>query len=308
MAYRHRRIHRHPPLDKDHESAMLRHLLIAALLLLPLSTHAAEPAKNMTSGDLNWSVQATWTLTAKPLDLAHSLDNKKVFILADDAKVHIFTAEGKKLGEMPVAADINGIDIAPRGEMLYLINGKDKSFTALNVSFTQKIDVTGAPVLGRQDAPVTLVVFSDFECPHCGKIKPVLDQLLTANKDALRIVFKHLPLRMHEQAEPAALAAISAQKQGKFWQMHDALFQVKEWKPTVIDETAKAVGLDMTKYAADKNSQETRMQLAKDMNDAQSADISATPSLFINGRPVKERSLPYMQAMVDEAKADAGTK
>ena len=267
-----------------------------------------ELNKNQTSGDLNWSVQATWTLTAQPLDLAHSLDNKKVFILGDDAKVHIFSAEGKKLGELPVDAGISAIDIAPRGEMLYLINGKTKEFSALNIGFTQRIDITGSPVLGRADAPVTLIVFSDFECPHCSKVKPLIHQLLDANKDSLRVVFKNLPLRMHEQAEAAALAAIAAQKQGKFWQMHDALFEIKEWNPAVIDETAKAIGLDMTKYTADKSSQESRMQLGKDMNDAQIADVSSTPSLFINGRPVKERSLPNMQAMINEAMAAAGAK
>jgi len=287
---------------------MLKKIILCAVLLLPLSTHAQELKKNKTSGDLNWSVQTTWTIPVKPLDIAQSLDNKKVFILGADAKVYIFTPDGKKLGDLPVDANTNAIDIAPRGEMLYLINSQSNTYTAIDISFNQKIDITGAPVLGKADAPVTLILFSDFECPWCGKLKPVLDQLLTNNKEKLRIVFKHLPLPMHPQAEPAALAAIAAQKQDKFWQMHDALFLTTNWTPNVIDEIAHKIGLNMEQFKADLGSQETQMQLAKDKTDAQLADVSSTPSLFINGRPVRDRGLMALQTMVDEALAASGAK
>jgi len=291
---------------------MLKKILVCASLLLPFTVHAAHAApdlkKNNTSGDLNWSVQTTWTLPTKPLDIAQSLDNKKVFILGADAKVHIFTPDGKKLGEMPVDPNTSAIDIAARGEMLYLINSKSNSYTAIDISLTQKIDITGAPVQGKIDAPVTLIVFSDFECPWCGKLEPALKQLLDGNQDKLRIVFKHLPLPMHPNAEPAALAAIAAQKQDKFWQMHDALFQTTNWTPGVIEETAQKVGLNMEKFKADLNNPETGMQLAKDKTDAQLADVVSTPSMFINGRPVRDRTLLALQTMVNEALAAGGAK
>ena len=287
---------------------MLKKTILAVALLLPLSAQAQEVKKTNVSGDLNWTVQANWSLPAKPLDLVHSLDNKKVFILTADSKVLIFTADGRKLGEMPVEADTVAIDIAPRGEMLYLINGRTNSFTAMDIGFSQQIDITGAPVRGKVDAPVTLVVFSDFECPWCAKLEPLLAQLLAANADTVRVVFKHLPLPMHPQAEPAALAAIAAQRQGKFWEMHDALFAVQQWTPAAVTETATRIKLDMTRFQADLNSQETRMQLAKDKADAQAAEVAATPSVFVNGRPVRERSLPALQAMVNEALAAQGAK
>ena len=287
---------------------MLKKTILAVALLLPLAAQAQEVKKTNVSGDLNWTVQANWSLPAKPLDLVHSLDNKKVFILTADSKVLIFTADGRKLGEMPVEADTVAIDIAPRGEMLYLINGRTNSFTAMDIGFSQQIDITGAPVRGKADAPVTLVVFSDFECPWCAKLEPLLAQLLAANADTVRVVFKHLPLPMHPQAEPAALAAIAAQRQGKFWEMHDALFAVQQWTPAAVTETATRIKLDMNRFQADLNSQETRMQLAKDKADAQAAEVAATPSVFVNGRPVRERSLPALQAMVNEALAAQGAK
>ncbi len=287
---------------------MLKKTLLCAALLLPLTVQAQEPKKNTAAGDLNWSVQASWPIPAKPVDIAQSLDNKKVFILGADSKVYIFTPDGKQLGALPVDSGVNAIDIAARGEMLYLVNDKTKTYTAIDVSFNQKIDVIGAPVRGAENAPVTLVLFSDFECPWCGKLEPTLAELLTKNPDKLRIVFKHLPLPMHQQAEPAALAAIAAQKQGKFWEMHDALFQTTNWTPTVIDETAQRVGLNMAQYKADVASQEVQMQLAKDKADAQAADVVATPSMFVNGRPARDRSLPTLQKMVDEALAAGGAK
>ena len=287
---------------------MLKKTILAVALLLPLAAQAQEVKKTNVSGALNWTVQANWSLPAKPLDLVHSLDNKKVFILTADSKVHIFAADGRKLGEMPVEADTVAIDIAPRGEMLHLINGRTNSFTAMDIGFSQQIDITGAPVRGKADAPVTLVVFSDFECPWCAKLEPLLAQLLAANADTVRVVFKHLPLPMHAQAEPAALAAIAAQRQGKFWEMHDALFAVQQWTPAAVTETATRIKLDMTRFQADLNSQETRMQLAKDKADAQAAEVAATPSVFVNGRPVRERSLPALQAMVNEALAAQGAK
>ena len=93
-------------------------------------------------------------------------------------------------------------------------------------NFNQDIDITGAPIRGKVDAPVTLVLFSDFQCPWCGRLEPVLTQLEEQNQGKLRIAFKHMPLAMHQYAESAALAAIAAQRQGKFWEMHDALFNV----------------------------------------------------------------------------------
>jgi len=287
---------------------MLKKTLLCAALLLPLTVQAQEPKKNNAAGDLNWSVQASWPIPAKPVDIAQTLDNKKVFILGADAKVYIFSPDGKQLGALPVDPGVNAIDIAARGEMLYLVNDKAKTYTAIDVSFNQKIDITGAPVRGAESAPVTLVLFSDFECPWCGKLEPTLAELLTKNPDKLRIVFKHLPLPMHQQAEPAAIAAIAAQKQGKFWEMHDALFLTTNWTPTVIDEIAQRVGLNMEQYKADVSGPEVQAQLAKDKADAQTADVSATPSMFVNGRPARDRSLPALQKMVDEAAAAGGAK
>ena len=107
-------------------------------------------------------------------------------------------------------------------------------------------------------------------------------------------------------AAPAALAALAAEKQGKFWQMHDAIFAMKgQITLDKINEAARKIGLDMQKFQADRGSQELQKRLAKDMQDARSAQVSGTPTLFINGRRVKDRSLEGLEKTIAEQAAKA---
>lgn len=126
--------------------------------------------------------------------------------------------------------------------------------------------------------------------------------MLEKNPDTVKIVFKHLPLRMHHMAEPAALAAIAAQNQGKFWQMHDAIFAIAPRKldKKSITKAAENIGLDMDKFTKELNSPETRQKLAKDLADARQAEVNGTPTLFINGRRVKNRAGGAIQQMIDQ--------
>ncbi len=126
--------------------------------------------------------------------------------------------------------------------------------------------------------------------------------MLENNPETVKIVFKHLPLRMHNMAEPAALAAIAAQNQGKFWQMHDAIFAAgpKNLTKDSLIKDAEKLGLNMEQFTKDMNSPETKQKLAKDLADARNADVSGTPTLFINGRRVKNRGPEALQKMVDQ--------
>lgn len=280
---------------------MKKLLLAAHCLLLAASPLMAE--ENMlppVSNGLDWSVHRTWDLKIEPLDFVQSLDNKKVFVLGADSKVYVYTSDGTQLGSIPVDKNTTAIDISPRGETLYLVNKTDKTYTAIDISVPQDIDTSGAPFLGNENAPVTLVLFSDFQCPYCSRVQPLLEQLLEQNPETVKIVFKHLPLPMHKEAKPAALAAIAAQNQGKFWQMHDALFSTsKALSKKNIETAAASIGLDMEQFKKDLAAPATTQKLHKDIADAQKSDVGGTPTLFINGHRVKNRSLPAMQAIID---------
>lgn len=282
---------------------MKKTLVLCFLLLLPAWLYAGSPPPTQ-SGSIDWSVLTTWKMDTKPLAFVQTLDNRRVYVLGDDSKVHIFSsAKGRELGTIPVDKSVTAIDIAPRGERLYLLNPEDKTFTSIAVNFTVNIDVTGSPFLGNAKAPVTLVLFSDFQCPYCRKLQPLLHQVLQRNPNTVKIVFKNLPLPMHKMAQPAALAALAAQDQGKFWPMHDALFALEKLDLETINGAARKIGLDMKKFKKDLGSQNTRERLTKDLVDADRAGVRGTPTLFINGRRVHNRSIQAVQLMINHALA-----
>jgi DNA-binding beta-propeller fold protein YncE len=139
---------------------------ITACFILGLSfstTSAFAVADASESSKVQWQVEKSWNLPAKPLDLVYSLDGKRVFILTDQQQVLVYAATGDLLGKIPVKKGVSAIDIAPRGEKLYLLNENDNSFTDLSVDYIVNINIAGSPFLGKADAPITITVFTDFE-------------------------------------------------------------------------------------------------------------------------------------------------
>jgi hypothetical protein len=125
------------------------------------SAFAAADTRKLSKVQLQ--VEKTWKLPSKPLDIVYSLDGKKVFILTDQEQILVYKAAGELLGKINVAKGVSAIDIAPRGEKLFLINQKNNSFTDISVDFVVSVATAGSPYLGNANAPVTVAVFTDFE-------------------------------------------------------------------------------------------------------------------------------------------------
>src|SRR5262245_35136353 len=149
----------------------------------------------------------------------------------------------------------------------------------------KKIDLTDAPMKGSPAAKITLVEFADYECPHCKRFQPVLHQILDEFRSDVKLYFKHYPLPQHTNARLAAEAAVAAQKQGKFWQFQDKLWEKsEELTPAEIEKAAKAIGLDVAKFRQDMASEAVKARVQKDRSDGAAAGLQATPTLYINGR------------------------
>jgi protein-disulfide isomerase len=149
----------------------------------------------------------------------------------------------------------------------------------------KNVTIDGSPSEGPSSAPITVVEFADFECPFCAMEAPVLDKMFAAHKDHLRFVYKFYPLPAHPHGEPAARAAIAAMNQGKFWPMHDLLFQNRDHlEPADIDGYAKQLGLDMAKFHADEVSKATTDRIDQDKKLGNDVGVQGTPTIFINGR------------------------
>jgi protein-disulfide isomerase len=147
------------------------------------------------------------------------------------------------------------------------------------------IPLEGSPSRGPEGAPVVFVEFADFECPFCQKVAPELDAIWETRKDKVRFVYKFMPLSMHPHGEIAARAAIAAQLQGKFWEMHHLLFaNGTRLEPSDLDAYAKTVGLDLDRFHADTTSQAVTDRLAADKKAADDLGVKGTPTIYIDGR------------------------
>jgi protein-disulfide isomerase len=158
-----------------------------------------------------------------------------------------------------------------------------------------------SPVKGPEDAPITIVEFSDYQCPFCARSEPLVQEAITAYPTQAKLVFKHYPLTsIHPQAMPAALAAAAAQKQGKFWEMHEKLFaNQRALAPEQLTQYARELGLDMKQFEADMKSDEVKAMVQDDIALAQRVGVRGTPTIFVNGRILQQRSLDGFKQIID---------
>jgi protein-disulfide isomerase len=147
----------------------------------------------------------------------------------------------------------------------------------------QPVEAKG-PARGPNDAKVTLVEFSDFQCPYCGKAHDTVEQVMQSYAGKVRLVFRNFPLDFHKNAEKAAEAAMCANEQGKFWEYHDVLFKNQQTlEVPQLKDHAKEVGLDGTNFSACLDSGKYKKSVDEDMAAGQKVGVSGTPAFFING-------------------------
>jgi len=146
------------------------------------------------------------------------------------------------------------------------------------------IPTAGAPSMGPQNAPITLVEFSDFQCPYCIAAAPELKAVLSAYPSQVKLIFKEYPLDIHSQAELAATAAVAAQKQGRFWPMYEAMFSTRDLSRDNILALAQKSGLDVKRFQADLDATDVRETVIRDIQDGDRAGVQGTPTIFVNGK------------------------
>lgn len=147
-------------------------------------------------------------------------------------------------------------------------------------------------VRGAPAAPVTLVVFSDFECQFCARNEPALERVRQVFGPSLRIVFRHLPLPFHRRAQLAAEAAMAAAAQDKFWELHDRLFQSSSLARADLEREAEAAGLDMPRFRADLDAHTYRDAVRLDSAGGMALGIDGTPTMFLNGMMISGARSP----------------
>src|SRR6266568_98830 len=198
----------------------------------------------------------------------------------------------------------------PEPEVARILKAKTGEFVEAKLpddtGVTHSIDVASSPVRGPKDAKVEIVEFSDFQCPYCHELQAVLDQVLKAFPKEVRLVFKQYPLNIHQYARQAAVASMAAHAQGKFWLLHDKMFQnfnliseenIKKW--------AREVGLNMADFERAMQSGVLETQVQRDMADGATAGVLGTPTLFVNGKRIHDRSFEGFKKVILEELATA---
>ena len=269
--------------------------LVSLCLILLLA--GVVPA---VSGVVTLKELSSIPLVSTPRQVTSTTDGRRMYVLTQDAKILIYTLGGELQGTLEVDPTIDRI--VPLGPNYLLLQKSSKQQAVIaQVEISQQIDTSNSPRLGSPDAPVTITVFDDFECPYCAKTVPLLKQVLEKYKDKASLVFKNFPLANHRNARNAALTALAANQQGKFWEVHDLLYEnYNRLNPKKIDELAAQAGLDMDKLQQDRSDPLLNELISRDINEGNSIGVNGTPTVFINGRLLGERSLAGFSRMIDE--------
>jgi protein-disulfide isomerase len=167
-----------------------------------------------------------------------------------------------------------------------------------------KVDVKpGDAIKGNKNAPVTIVEFSDFQCPFCSRVNPTIKKIFETYGDKVRVVFKHNPLAFHKDAPLASEAALAAGAQGKFWEMHDVLFaNQRQLKRPDLEKYAAQIGLNLEQFNADLDSHKFKAQVDADLAQAKTIGVRGTPNFFINGKKLTgAQPFANFKAKIDEA-------
>jgi protein-disulfide isomerase len=182
------------------------------------------------------------------------------------------------------------------GKMLEQLKEKHHVAVALEPPDLPRIQVEAkGPTRGPSSAPVTIVEFSDFQCPFCGREFPVIEKLMKEYDGKVRLVFRHFPLDFHPFAEKAAEAAVCAADQGKFWELHDQMFSNQQ--KLAVDDLkgyAKSAGLDSAKFDKCLDSGEKKPAVEADQKAGSEAGVNGTPAFFVNGVFING-AVPYDQ-------------
>jgi protein-disulfide isomerase len=170
----------------------------------------------------------------------------------------------------------------------------------------EEVSPGAAPVRGPDRAPLTVIAFSDFECPFCARSEATLRAIEQEYRGRVRFAFKNQPLPFHEHARLAAKAALAAGEQGKFWEYHDALFAHQDaLEPAALERYAEGLGLDLPQFRQALASDRLDEALVADAAEAAKLGVTGTPTFFVNGRRIRgAQPIAKFRALAEAALAD----
>lgn len=239
-------------------------------------------------------------LDVQPLDIATSVDGKSIFVLTR-GEILIYSIDEDKVTErISIDKAFDRVTSAGKNNILILTSSTSKTLKIIQVDFIYNIVLDGLPFKGPADAVVTIAVFDDYQWPYCARLEPLLQQVLDKYPENVKLVVKHFPLANHKYAHKAATAALAANVQGKFWEFHNKLFNnYNVINDAKIQDIAKELGIDMERFNKDMRSPAIKSLIDRDMSNGREIGIRGTPTIFINGKALKNRSLQGIYQVIE---------
>lgn len=271
---------------------LAKSLLTALFICTPFLTLPAFAS-------VEWSMKRELKLEAAPLDMTSSPDGKLIYLLVPGRILIYSVPENRIIESMPVDKSADRL-ISGKDNSFVVSSSADKKLKIYQLETREKIDTSGRPYIGQKDAPVTVAVFSDYQCPYCGRLDTLLRQVLEKNPKTVKIVFKSFPLKFHAFAKSAAIAALAANDQGKFPEFHEKLFaNISTLSDIKIQEIAKELNLDMERFNMKLQDSAFQEIVNRDLAEGERIGVNSTPTVYINGKLLKDRSLQGIQEIIN---------
>ena len=163
-----------------------------------------------------------------------------------------------------------------------------------------EIETTASPSIGTENAPITIIAFIDYQCPDCKQFQLVIQQAVAKYAKNIHLIFKNFPLSFHGYAQNAALAALAANDQGKFWEFHVKLFENSpDLSNDVIQKIAQELRLDIDRFNRKMKSPEFKSLVKRDSLEGMRIGVLGTPTVYVNRKLLLDNSFPGLQKMID---------
>lgn len=257
-------------------------------------------ALSVSSASADWNLNQTFQLPETPLDSFLSADKDIAYILVP-GKVLVYSLKENRIVDfMPVDRSMDRLTVNDTNGIFLLTSTEKKNLQVYKLDRRAQIDIKGHPVQGEANAPVTIVVYNDYQCPYCSKLSSLLAQVMSKNKGKVKLVYKHYPLSFHSAARKASAAAIAADEQGMFWEFHHKLLDNSSvLSDEKLQEIAISLQMDTQKFTKRMHDPAVQKHIDQDLAEGLKNGVTGTPAIFINGKTVKDRSVRGLQEIID---------
>lgn len=256
-------------------------MIAIALMLMPAAALAKVETETAFRADAG----------APVLDVTTDPQNRLIFLLTAKAVLFYAVEDSAVVDQIPLTGTFDRIAFLD-DEHLVLTHSASSAVEIVRFSRVYDIDLNNRIVKGPATAPVTLVVFDDYQCPYCARLEVFIEEVLAQFPNEVRFAIKHYPLENHSLARQGAMASLAAGQQGKFWEFHrKLLLHHDDVSESRILEIATELKLDLKQFNTDRQSEALQKIIREDVENGGAIGVKGTPWVFLNGKRVHPRKI-----------------